>query len=104
MKAGLSIIDGERQTKVPIYGARLALALVLVILTAGCVIIPIPIPETNAGDTRANISQKTPQRFELGKSTRAEVVSVLGEPDAVTPDELMMGYPSSKIRGIFVVG
>lgn len=104
MKAALSIVDGERQKKVPIYGARLALALVLVILTAGCVIIPIPIPETNAGDTRANISQKTPQQFELGKSTRTEIISVLGEPDAVTPDELMMGYRSSKIRGIFVVG
>ena len=104
MKAILSIVARDWTTTTPIYGGRLVLALALAVLVSGCIVIPIPTPEFNRSEARANISRKSSQQFEPGKTTRAEVISVLGEPDAVSPDELMMGYRSSKIRGIWLFG
>jgi len=104
MKAIRSIAVKDSAATTLKHSGRLVLALVLAVCASGCIIIPIPTPELNSGITRTNIGQNSPQQFALGKTTRGEVVSVLGEPDAISPDELMMGYRSSKIRGIFMVG
>jgi hypothetical protein len=80
----------------------LCLALAVAVCASGCVVIPTP--EFNSGSARANIHKETPLQFELGKTTRADVISALGEPDAVSPDEHMLAYRSEKIRGIWFVG
>ena len=82
--------------------AALGLALALTLATSGCLIIPTP--EYDSGKARANINKKTPQRFEPGKTTRAEVMMALGEPDAVTPDERKLAYRSEKVCGLWFVG
>jgi hypothetical protein len=82
--------------------AGLHVGVVLLVCTSGCLILPTP--EFNSGKARANITKKTPARFELGKTTRAEVVLGLGEPDAVSPDESKLAYRSEKICGLWFVG
>jgi len=80
----------------------LALAMALLVCTPGCLILPTP--EFNTGNARANINKKTPNQFESGKTTRAEVVMALGEPDAVSPDESKLAYRSEKVCGLWFVG
>jgi len=74
------------------------LALALVLCASGCIVIPTP--EFNSGQARGNITKETPAQFEVGKTTRAELVLALGEPDAVSPDEHIWAYRSEKIRAI----
>ncbi|MCU0782616.1 MAG: hypothetical protein MUF81_00940 [Verrucomicrobia bacterium] len=82
--------------------AALGLALGLTVGTSGCLIVPTP--EYDTGKARANINKKTPQRFEPGQTTRAEVMTALGEPDAVTPEESKLAYRSEKVCGLWFVG
>lgn len=84
------------------FGRPFALVLVLAVGASGCLILPTP--EYDTGKARANISKKTPQQFEPGKTTRAEVMTVLGEPDAVSPDERKLAYRSEKVCGLWFVG
>jgi hypothetical protein len=82
---------------------RLHLSLaVLIGMAAGCIILPTP--EMDSGETRANISQQTPAQFVPGETTRAEVILVLGEPDAITPDERKLVYRREQIIAIWFAG
>ena len=67
----------------------------------GCV---IPTPGLDSGAARRNIRGQTPGQFQPGRTTRAEVMLALGEPDAVSPDERTLAYRSEKIAAIFLVG
>lgn len=84
----------------------LLLKLLAATLLAGCATgcLVIPTPEFDSGDARANINKQTPRQFEAAKTTRTEVVLALGEPDAVSPDELKLAYRSEKICGFWFVG
>lgn len=84
------------------YFLNLLAVVLLAGCTAGCIVIPTP--EFDSGAARANINKKTPRQFEVGKTTRAEVVLTLGEPDAVSPDERKLAYRSEKICGFWAVG
>ena len=80
----------------------LALAAALAIGTSGCLVIPTP--EYNTGKARANINRQTPKQLEPRKTTRAQVVMALGEPDAVSPGESRLAYRSEKVCGLWFVG
>jgi hypothetical protein len=80
----------------------LALAAALAAGTSGCLVIPTP--EFDTGQARANINRHTPKQLEPGKTTRAEVVMALGEPDAVSPDESKLAYRSEKVCGLWFIG
>lgn len=69
---------------------------------AGCIIIPTP--GLDSGETRTNIDKHTPEQFTPGRTTRAEVMLALGEPDAVTPDERKLAYRREKIAAIWLAG
>ncbi len=101
MKAIIFIVSSNTAIARPKRRWLLALALALVVCVSGCC--AIPTPEFDSGRARANINDKTPQQFEPGKTTRADVISALGEPDAVSPDELMLAYRSEKIRGYIYI-
>jgi hypothetical protein len=77
------------------------LAAILMLVPAGCI---IPTPGLNSGAARRNIGKQTPGQFQPGKTTRAELMLALGEPDAVSPDERKLAYRSEKIAAIFLVG
>jgi outer membrane protein assembly factor BamE (lipoprotein component of BamABCDE complex) len=80
----------------------LALAAALAGGTPGCIVVPTP--EYNTGNARDNIRRTTPNQFEPGTTTRAEVMLALGEPDAVSPDESRLAYRSEKVCGLWFVG
>jgi outer membrane protein assembly factor BamE (lipoprotein component of BamABCDE complex) len=82
--------------------ANNTLVFALAMTSAGCLILPTP--EFDSGEARANIKKKTPAQFEPGKTTRAEVILALGEPDAVSPDECSLVYRSEKVCGLWFVG
>jgi len=71
--------------------------LLLAVFLSGCIVIPTP--EFDSGSARTNITENTPLQFEPGKTTRADIIAALGEPDAVSPDERILAYRSEKIRG-----
>jgi len=80
----------------------LILVVVLAVSTSGCLILPTP--EYDTGSARDNINKQTPKQFEAGKTTHAEVMMALGEPDAVSPDESKLAYRSEKVCGLWFVG
>lgn len=84
-----------------IPAARLALLAVLLGCNTGCI---IPTPGLNTGEARRNINKNTAGQFQPGRTTRADVILALGEPDAVAPDEHKLAYRSEKIAAILVAG
>ena len=77
-----------------------AFALALALGSAGCIIVPAP--GTDSGNTRVNVDRHTPERFAPGKTTRADVMLALGEPDAVSSDERQLAYRREKITGYWI--
>ncbi len=75
------------------------LALALALCISGCMVLPLP--EHHSGSARANIKEETSRQFEIGKTTRADVILELGEPDAVSPDERLLAYRAEKVRAMF---
>lgn len=67
---------------------------------AGCLVLPM---NRIAGDSRANVSEKTATDFVPGVTTREDVLLKLGEPDEVSPDEQRLGYRWSRIRLFWIV-
>lgn len=80
----------------------LAMGLVLVFFTAGCVIIPIR--PAHSGYARTNVNEEVTARFEPGKMTKADVILLLGEPDAVSLDECRLAYRSEKVVAFWLLG
>ena len=78
----------------------------LLLTFAGCLTgcLVIPTPHTDSGHARANVDRHTPEQFTPGRTTREEVIMALGEPDAVSRDELQLAYRSEKIVAFWVVG
>lgn len=66
------------------------LASVLLVLT-GCVPIPVP-PMGDWAGSRRNLSDQVPEFIVIGKTTRAEVLLVLGEPDQTTDNDRQFIY------------
>ncbi|MCX6876986.1 MAG: hypothetical protein NTW21_24700 [Verrucomicrobia bacterium] len=82
-------------------GSRRCLVAALACGVTGCI---IPTPWIDSGAARHNIRKETPGQFQPGRTTRAEVMLALGEPDAVAPDERKLAYRSEKICAIWLVG
>ncbi|MBN2514111.1 MAG: hypothetical protein JXB18_14325 [Sedimentisphaerales bacterium] len=102
MKANISSIVNNRANVPRNRLLLMSLPVVLIVCVSSCIVIPTP--SFDSGNARDNIKKETPFQFDLGKTTRADIILVLGEPDAVSPDELMLVYRSEKIRGIYFVG
>ncbi|MCI0748640.1 MAG: hypothetical protein L0Y58_24795 [Verrucomicrobia subdivision 3 bacterium] len=70
-------------------------------LVSGCVIVPVPVNHHTAA-SRTNVQTDDILWLVPGQTTREEVLLRLGEPDAVTEDDLSMSYRWEKIRlGLF---
>lgn len=67
------------------------------ILVSGC--IPIPLVSGYEGGSRQNIPAQVPSFIVQGKSTRAEVVLALGEPDRAADDGSWLLYGSGYSQG-----
>lgn len=80
---------------------QLVLATTVLALATGCLFFPTP--GLSSADSRTNVGKQTPPQFEPGKTTRAEVILTLGEPDAVSPDERKVAYRSERIVGLWAL-
>lgn len=77
------------KVNVRLLGFGLLLALLAMGL-GGCLVIPQRHAAT--GDSRTNITHATSQQFTPGRTTMPELILALGEPDAVSSDELTLVY------------
>lgn len=75
---------------------RLTAALITSLAVAGCV---IPLPPSESVTTRHNVGDAVPEAIVIGKTTRADVVSLLGEPDSATADHAVMVFGRNSSRG-----
>jgi hypothetical protein len=81
-----------------------AMTLVVLLLSAtGCVFIPIPTKHYDSGYARTNINQHVQQQFVPGRTTREDIIVALGEPDAVSLDELHLAYRSEKAVALWIL-
>lgn len=82
--------------------------------TQGCMIVPIPTPEHNFSEwspaenpqdfySRKNLSKSSTNSIIAGRTTKAEVILHLGEPDLVSEDGRRMVYRWTKVRGYMVI-
>jgi hypothetical protein len=77
-------------------------ALLLACVTPSCLILPTP--PLHSGDARENVDASAAAGFQVGKTTRAEVILTLGEPDTVTADERKLAYRTEKVRALLFIG
>jgi outer membrane protein assembly factor BamE (lipoprotein component of BamABCDE complex) len=75
--------------------AGLAAAAALPLL-AGCVPLPILAHDTSL---RANVSARLPIAVEPGRTTRADLLLALGEPDGAAPDDAWMAWTAARSQG-----
>ncbi len=75
-------------------------------VSSGCIVVPIPTPEhTPMGTvTRKNIGTKTTGWIQPGRTSLADVLLKLGEPDQVSPDGWKLAYRWQKVRAYVLVG
>jgi hypothetical protein len=79
-----------------------ALAVLVSCMVVGCVVLPIPV-DYHAASSRKNVKTDDILWLVPGQTTREEVLLRLGEPDAVSDDDLSMSYQWEKIQlGLFV--
>lgn len=64
------------------------LALLSLLLLSGC----LPIPPHHSPFSRGNVPDGVPTWLQLGKSTMADVLFRLGEPDDHSPDDHTLGW------------
>jgi len=79
-----------------VRAARLVAAMMACAAVAGCV---IPLPSGESATTRRNVGDSAPESIIVGKTTRAEVVSLLGEPDSASQDGALMVFGRDTTRG-----
>jgi outer membrane protein assembly factor BamE (lipoprotein component of BamABCDE complex) len=82
--------------------ATMLVALALMFGATGCLIIPTP--HSDSGYARTNVNQQAQEQFVPGKTTREDVITALGEPDAVSMDERQLAYRSEKVVALWIVG
>jgi outer membrane protein assembly factor BamE (lipoprotein component of BamABCDE complex) len=71
----------------------------LVLLT-GCIVIPV---DYYSRGSRHNLAEQTAASLQRNKTTKEEVLLLLGEPDYVSEDGQRFGYTWKKTKVIFVV-
>ena len=76
---------------------RAVALLLLVLTTTGCV--PIIYPARYERPSRQNLADEVPAFIEAGRTTMADVVLALGDPDTVAADESWVAYTSAYREG-----
>jgi len=71
------------------------------LLLGGCLIIPV---DYYAPGSRRNITKQTTNLFQIGISTREDILLALGEPDFASVDGQRIGYKWSKVEALLIVG
>lgn len=94
-------MNPRRATRPASCAVRLVLATVVVLL-ASCIVIPVP--EYGAAGSRGNITKETADRFQVGVTTKEDVMLQLGEPDYATEDGRRIGYAWTRVKGWWFVG
>jgi hypothetical protein len=82
--------------------ATMLAASALMFGATGCLIIPTP--HSDSGYARTNVNQHAQEQFVPGKTTREDVITALGEPDAVSIDECQLAYRSEKVVALWIAG
>lgn len=95
---GRHLVMWERNTR----RTMLLLTLVAVALQ-GCVVFPVPTPKHGLISGRGEVTEADTVGFEVGKTTREEVLLRFGEPSATFQDERVFLYHWSTVRGYVVV-
>lgn len=79
----------------------LALAAIGICLSlAGCIIIPT---DYHTAWSRHNITLETTNAFQIGLTTREEILLGLGEPDFASEDGQRFGYMWSKVKVLLII-
>jgi hypothetical protein len=73
-------------------------AAVLVAIGGGCVPLPIPVPAHQIG-LRENIGARAPDWMQAGRTTRADLILGLGEPDFSDAAEQRLGWVAGRSMG-----
>jgi len=81
-----------------LHARSAVLVVMLTWLATGCY---LPIRQVPA-DSRGRFPA-VPESFESGRTTRTDVLLVMGEPDDVSPDERLLTYRSTTIDGVVIV-
>ena len=76
---------------------RVIVLLLLFLASAGCV--PIIYPARYEAPSRQNLADAVPAFIEAGRTTMADVVMTLGDPDTVAADESWVAYASAYREG-----
>ena len=71
------------------------------VLLAGCLVIPLDYYSTGS---RHNLNTKTPEKLQVGTTTKEEVFLLLGEPDVVYEDGQSLRYYWRKMKAFWCVG
>jgi outer membrane protein assembly factor BamE (lipoprotein component of BamABCDE complex) len=70
------------------------------LLLAGCLVIPVDYYKTGS---RHNLNTKTPEKLQVGTTTKEEVALLLGEPDVVYEDGQNLRYCWKKVKAFWSV-
>lgn len=70
------------------------------ILLGGCLIIPV---DYHTPGSRHNVTRQTTNVFQIGISTREDILLALGEPDFASEDGQRIGYNWSKVEVLLLV-
>ena len=70
------------------------------LLLGGCLIIPV---NYHTPGSRHNVSGQTTNLFQIGISTREDILLALGEPDFASADGQRLGYRWSKVEALLIV-
>jgi outer membrane protein assembly factor BamE (lipoprotein component of BamABCDE complex) len=78
----------------------LGLAAIGALLLAGCLVIPVDYYKTGS---RHNLNTKTPEKLQVGMTTKEEVFLLLGEPDVVYENGQNLRYHWRKVKAFWSV-
>ena len=70
------------------------------VFLAGCLVIPVDYYKTGS---RHNLNTKTPEKLQVGTTTKEEVFLLLGEPDVVYEDGQNLRYYWRKVKALWSV-
>src|ERR1051325_8102280 len=81
-------------------GVWLLPVVLLTSFLSGCI---LPLPNRATGNPRKDLGQTTAKRIESGVATIEDVILLLGEPDAVSPDESSIAYRSERAVAMWII-
>jgi outer membrane protein assembly factor BamE (lipoprotein component of BamABCDE complex) len=79
---------------------RLGLAAGGAVLLAGCLVIPV---DYFTSESRHNLNTKTPEKLQVGTTTKEEVFLLLGEPDVAFEDGQNLRYNWRKVKALWAI-